>query len=146
MPDPHKDLADIVPPAPPPVPEQPVSPGRGLPLAIVLGALVLGLGLAWHSRRTAQLRALRHIAADARDGRGEVVALADGLAEVARRRYRLERLDQAASPAALQGEAAAAWRDWVAALDTLRFAPPERASHAELLRLCAAAEALLKPR
>jgi len=117
MPDPHKDLAEIIEPAT----QAAAGSGSDYLLPLALACVVLVLGLAWFWRRRAPLRALRRLARAA-----EVQAGADALARL---------LENRAAPAA-----------WRRELDRLRFARQEPDAAEMLERLCREAEGFLRAR
>lgn len=119
MPDPHKDLAEIIEPAaPPPAAAQADYP---LPLALAAAAVLL-VFIAWRFwRRRAPLRALRRLASapDAQAG-------AAGLARL------------------MAGHALP--EPWRQELERLRFARPAPDAATTLARLCREAEGFLRAR
>jgi hypothetical protein len=127
MPDPQRDLAPIIGPAPPPA--LPAEGGYLLPGILVLLGLALGMGLAWYWRRQSPQWALRRLAA-ASDPR----LAGDRLAAMISRRHRLSRLQADACPPALAGKEDD-WNIWVRDLERLRFAAPCADDAALLMRL-----------
>jgi hypothetical protein len=117
MPDPHKDLAEIIEPAAPPVAAAPADHTPSLALAFA--SLAPLLAAAWFWRRRAPLRALRRLS------RAPDVAAA--AAELAR---------------LMQSRAAP--QPWRRELERLRFARPAPDAAATLARLCREAEAFVR--
>ena len=116
MPDPHRDLAEIIEPASPPATATPAHFMR--PQALAGAAVLPLLALWWLLRRRAPLRALRRLARSP-----DVAAAAAALARLA------------------EGHAATtAWRQ---ELERLRFAPPTPEAASTLARLCREAESFL---
>jgi hypothetical protein len=137
MPDPHKDLAPIIGPSPPP--PVPHEGGWVVPTALGLLAVLLMLGLVWYWRRRAPQRELRRLSDSPDAGQG-----GERLAALMRRHHHLGRLEAHRCPPALAGREAA-WRAWVLELERLRFAPPTADDGARLARLVREGEALLMP-
>ena len=117
MPDPHKDLAEIIEPSAPPAAAARVDYA---PLFLLAVAVVLLVLIAWRFwRRRAPLRALRRLAlaTDAQAGAAELARLMAG--RVAPKPWRLQ-------------------------LERLRFARPAPDAAAVLARLCREAEGFLR--
>jgi hypothetical protein len=123
MPDPHKDLAEIIAPAAPPPAAAPAD--FALPLALAGAAVLLALILWWLWRRRAPLRALRRLARSSAH-LSDIPAAAAELARLTASR---------AAPAA-----------WRRDLEQLRFARPAPDAAATLARLCREAEAFVRAR
>lgn len=121
MPDPQRDIAPIIEPAAPPMPQ--AAPDYSLALAIAAGGLLLAAWLYWRWRRRAPLRALRGISQIS-----DPIAGSHVLA-VLMREY--------------GNEAPQAWQE---ELDQLRFGPPQENAGAALARLCKDAESMLRRR
>ena len=121
MPDPHKDLAPLIEPLPPPITEA----GGAMPWvpagAVVLPVLLIVLALAWRWRRTVPLRTLRRLA------RSDDPVAAAG------------ELDRLIARHTLQPAPA-----WHLELERLRFAHPSPEAAATLARLCREAETLIR--
>jgi len=119
MPDPHKDLADIIEPA---LVAAPAPPDIVLPIALTVSVVLLIAGVYWRWRRGAPLRQLRRLARNP-----DIPAAAAELAHM-----RLFPSNEV----------------WQQDLDCLRFAPPRTddaaTDVATLARLCREAEAFLK--
>lgn len=120
MPDPHKDLADII------EPQIPVVAATSNDWLFIAGGLLLGIALIgslyWQWRRHAPLRALQRLRklSDPQCAADELAALMP--------QFR-------ASPDPV----------WLDELNRLRFGPAHDDAPATLARLCAAAEPLLRP-
>lgn len=123
MPDPHKDLAPIIEPAPPPTPAG--EPSYALAMGLALAGIVIVAAAAWWWRRRRPLRTLRQLTALAESGKGEVRDLADRLATL------LPQFKRAPDP------------EWLDALQRLRFGPPHDDAQAIFARLCREAQAYL---
>ncbi len=121
MPDPQKDIAPIIEPVAPPMPE--ASPNHVLPPLIGLGCLLLIAILAWHWRKRAPLRSLRRLMREP-----DPVDAAHALAVLIRK--------QRISPPAA----------WQTELERLRFGPSFDGAADSLTRLCRQAETFLKAR
>jgi hypothetical protein len=121
MPDPQKDIAPIIEPAPPPVP--PAGLEYALPILLSVGGLLLLAVLVWRWHRHAPLRVLRRLAHAT-----DPIAAADALAGLV----------------ASQGVAPPP--NWQSELERLRFGPPIESADAILARLCRGAESFLRVR
>ena len=132
MADPRNELADIIVPA---VPAIAAPAGHGLVLWVAVGlvgvACVVLPAWLWHRLRPA--RVLHAIAAAAAQQQGTPPALAAQLDAWVRMRFRLVRVDAACCPPGLDP---AAWSDWVATLEHVRFAPPQPDGFVVLAGLC----------
>lgn len=154
MPDPHKDLADIVEPALDIAP--PAEIGLALPLVLVLAGILLALAIWRFRRRGAPLRALRRLAemdetADPQAGGEALGRLMEPILSPSPR-HGIPPLSQRGKSDISSGSsiaplaedpALAAWRQ---NLERLRFGPPAPDAAATLARLCREAEAWLKSR
>ncbi|MDD5390418.1 MAG: hypothetical protein PHD37_13810 [Gallionellaceae bacterium] len=119
MPDPHKDLAEIIEPSAPPVA---AARADYAPLFLLAAVVVLLVVIAWWFwRRRAPLRALRRLARSP-----DTQAGAAGLARLT--------------------EGRAVPESWRMDLERLRFARPAPDAAATLARLCREAEGLLRAR
>lgn len=123
MPDPHKDLAPLIEPLPPPIAEAGGAMAWVTAGAVVLPALLIALALAWWWRRNTSLRTLRRLA------RSDDPVAAAGELERLMDRHALQ-----ADPA------------WRLELERLRFARPGPEAAATLARLCREAEAFRRAR
>lgn len=119
MPDPHKDLAEIIEPAAPPAAVAPAD--YLLPLALTITAVLLVFIAWWFWRRRAPLRTVRRLA--------RATDVQAGAAELAR---------------LMAGRAAP--ESWRMELGRLRFARPEPDAATTLVRLCREAEGFLRVR
>lgn len=120
MPDPHKDLADII------EPNIPIVAATGNDWMLIAGGLLLAAavagGLYWHWRRRAPLRALWYLR-----GLPEPQRAADALAAL------IPQFKTVPDSA------------WLHDLNRLRFGTASDDAQATLSRLCEAAELLLHP-
>ncbi len=138
MPDPHRELDDIIPP-PPPAAEEPAD--HRIPLwAMLLAGPVVGLGL-WRWYRLAPLRQLARLEWLGRSATPDWSGLGRELALLVARRHGLARLDARRCPPGQDGDA---WSDWIRDLDHLRFTPPAPEHADRFAHLCQQAADLLR--
>jgi hypothetical protein len=132
MADPRNELADIIVPVAPAVPDAgdvAWAPwGVGCLIALIAVALLVGV---WYRGRP--LRALRKLAAEVAGKHDSVPALAARLDAWTRVCFRLARVDATQPPS---GVDPAGWAAWAGTLARLRFASPAGASYDELADLC----------
>jgi hypothetical protein len=151
MPDPHKDLADIVEPALNTTP--PAEMDLILPLGLALAGVLLALAIWWSWRRRAPLRTLRRLAtaADPQAGAEALYRLMAPILEPSpglgipplSQKGRPDKSSASNHAPFTEDATQTAWRQ---DLERLRFGPPSPDAAATLARLCREAEAWLKPR
>ncbi len=136
MPNPHTDLAPIIGPAPAPPVAAATPP---VPWVAGFAVIVLALALAWLILRLSAPR--RRLARLRRAAAGDDPQwVAQRLAKLMAARHRLHYLSPMQCPPGLD---AAAWREWVVALDAVRYAAPP-GDRELLMRLCRDAGDLLR--